>query len=30
MIYIIDDCAVNGMLVCGLGCTFVDEKREKR
>ena len=29
MIYIMDGCAVSGMLVCGLGGTFVDEKREK-
>ena len=30
MIYIIDDCAVNSVLVCGLGGIFGDEKREKR
>ena len=30
MIYIMDGCAVSGMLVCGLVGTFVDEKREKR
>ena len=30
MIYIMDGCAVSGMLVCGLGGTFWDEKREKR
>ena len=30
MIYIMDGCAVSGMLVCGLEGTFWNEKREKR
>ena len=30
MIYIMDGCALSGMLVCGLGGTFGNEKREKR
>ena len=30
MIYIMDGCAVNSVLVCDLRDTFGDEKREKR
>ena len=30
MIYIMDGCALSGMLVCDLGGNFRDEKRKKR
>lgn len=30
MIYIMDGCALSGMLVCGLGGAFGNEKHKKR